>query len=101
LARSGTKQEAVLALLSNGCIASGAGSWTRPTGSLGTATVTLSSPQKSTPFCEENTRDVPSFNEDIAVSIPASLAYKNDGVCRKARDRSECDVLTLSNQRPQ
>jgi hypothetical protein len=38
----------------NGTIASGAGSRIRPTASLGTATVTLSLPQKSTPFCEKN-----------------------------------------------
>jgi hypothetical protein len=40
---------------------------------LGTATVTLSSPQKSTPFCEENRRDVLTFNQGVAGSIPAAL----------------------------
>jgi hypothetical protein len=39
----------------SGTIASGARSRIGPTGPyLGTATVTLSSPQKSTPFCDEN-----------------------------------------------
>jgi hypothetical protein len=43
------------------------------TPSLVTATVTLSSPQKSTPFCDENRKDVLPFNQEVAGSIPAAL----------------------------
>jgi hypothetical protein len=41
--------------------------------SLGTTTVTLSSPQKSTPFCGEYTRDMLTFNKEVVGSIPAAL----------------------------
>jgi hypothetical protein len=38
--------------------------------------VTLSSPQKSTSFCEENRRDVLTLNQEVADSIPAALTNK-------------------------
>ena len=49
-----TAPGAVTTKARNGTIASGAGSRMRPTASLGTATLTLSLPLKSTPFCADN-----------------------------------------------
>jgi hypothetical protein len=47
--------------------------------SLGTVTVTLSSPQKSTSFCEENRRDVLTLNQEVADSIPPRSQIKSNG----------------------
>jgi hypothetical protein len=61
----------------NGSIASGAGSRGAKTGpSLDTATVTLSSPQKSTSFCDEKRGDVLTLNQRVQGSSPCAPTNK-------------------------